>query len=167
MITPSGTGVHLVRRARYCCALLVAGVLFMTAALAAPPAAPSGGTGMDARLDLLFGEHDPYRSFLQELQSAVAADERSRVATMVSYPLRTKLHGHTLRVATTKQFLSHYDELLPQATRALIAAQAYEALFVNSQGVMIGNGQLWFSGVCSDALCSSRTIKIIALNPAA
>lgn len=120
---------------------------------------------MDARLDLLFGEHDPYRAFLRELQGAVAADERSRVAAMVSYPLRVKIHARVVHIGTTQQFLRHYDELLPPATRALIAAQSYEGLFVNSQGVMIGSGQLWFSGVCGDELCSRRTIKIIAFNP--
>jgi hypothetical protein len=120
---------------------------------------------MDARLDLLFGEHDPYRAFLRELQAAVAADDRARVAAMVSYPLKTSIHGHGVRLGATQQFLSHYDELLPAATRALIGAQSYEQLFVNGQGVMIGSGQLWFSGVCSDALCSRRRIKIIAFNP--
>jgi hypothetical protein len=137
----------------------------VTLAAAAPPDAPSGSTGMDVRLDLLFGEHDPYRAFLRELQAAVAADDRTRVAALVSYPLKATIHGHVVRMGTTRQFLAHYDELLPQATRALIAAQSYEALFVNSQGVMIDSGQLWFSGVCSDVLCSRRTIKIIAFNP--
>jgi hypothetical protein len=142
-------------------------VLFVTAALAAPPQAPAGGGGgIDARLDLLFGEHDPYRTFLRELQAAVAADQRTQVAAMVSYPLSAKIDGHRIRIRSTRQFLSHYEELLPQTTRALIAAQSYEELFVNSQGVMIGRGQVWFSGVCSDELCSKRTIRIIALNPA-
>jgi hypothetical protein len=120
---------------------------------------------MDARLDLLFGEHDPYRAFLHALQAAVAADDRKQVAAMVSYPLKAKVHGHAVSIHTTQQFLSHYDALLPPATRTLIADQTYEALFVNTQGVMIGSGQLWFSGVCNDELCSRRTIKVIGFNP--
>lgn len=152
------------RLARCSGALLIAGAL-LAPALAAQSEAPAGSGGMDARLDLLFGEHDPYRAFLGELQGAVATDQRSRVAALVSYPLKVKIRGHVLRIGSTQQFLSHYEELLPQATRAVIAAQSYEGLFVNSQGVMIGNGQLWFSGVCGDELCSRRTIKIIAFNP--
>jgi hypothetical protein len=162
-----GAGTRVARRARPRCAFLVAGFLAVTLAAAAPPDAPSGSTGMDARLDLLFGEHDPYRAFLRELQAAVAADERTRVAAMVSYPLKATIHGQVVRLGSARQFLAHYDELLPQTTRALIAAQSYEALFVNSQGVMIGSGQLWFSGVCSDELCSRRNIRIVAFNPSA
>jgi hypothetical protein len=143
---------------------LAATLLLLSVAQATPPLAAGAG-GTDARLDLLFGEHDPYRAFLRALQTAVAADDRKQVAAMVSYPLRAKLHGHALSIHTTQQFLSHYDELLPRATRTLIAAQTYEALFVNAQGVMIGSGQVWFSGVCNDELCSRRPIKVIGFNP--
>jgi hypothetical protein len=153
------------RRARAGGALLAAAVLLVSNAQAAAAEAPSGNGGMDARLDLLFGEHAPYRTFLQALQAAVAADDRKQVAGMVSYPLKTSIHGRAVRIRTQKQFLHNYEELLPPATRAALAAQAYGALFVNSQGVMIGSGQVWFSGVCSDELCSRRTIKVIALNP--
>jgi len=164
LVRPTAGFRRLARRACRSCAVLLGSVLLITLA-AAQPVAPSGSGGMDARLDLLFGEHDPYRAFLGQLQAAVAADERVRVAGMVSYPLKTKIHGHVVRIGTTQQFLAHYDQLLPQATRTLLAAQSYEELFVNSQGVMIGSGQLWFSGICNDALCSRRTIKIIAFNP--
>jgi hypothetical protein len=143
---------------------LAAAVVVVTLAQAAPEA-PSGNDGVDSRLDLLFGEHGPYRTFLGALQAAVAADDRRQVAAMIGYPLKTRLHGQVVHIRTTQQFLGHYEELLPPATRAAIAAQSYQALFVNSQGVMIGSGQLWFSGVCNDQLCSRRTIKVIALNP--
>jgi hypothetical protein len=145
---------------------LAAAVVLVSLAQAAPaPQAPSGNDGVDSRLDLLFGEHGPYRTFLGALQAAVAADDRRQVAAMIGYPLKTRLHGQVVHIRTTQQFLGHYEELLPPATRAAIAAQSYQALFVNSQGVMIGSGQLWFSGVCNDQLCSRRTIKVIALNP--
>ncbi len=39
-----------------------------------------------------------------------------------------------------------------------IAAQTYETLFANWQGVMIGNGELWFSGV------EPPVVRIIAIN---
>ncbi len=158
---PGGPGT----RAHGACGLLLAGLFWAPLAPAAPADAASASGDMDARLDLLFGEHAPYRAFLQQLQGAVAADERQRVATLVSYPLKVKLDGQVVHLRTAQQFLSHYDELLPPATRALIAAQSYEQLFVNGDGVMIGSGQLWFSGVCNDERCGRRIVKIIAFNP--
>ncbi len=120
---------------------------------------------VDARLDLLFGEHGTYRTFLHELQSAVAEHARGRVAEMVSYPLKTRINGEWVRVHTPAQFLAHYDELLTPKIQQAIARQSYGDLFSNSQGVMIGNGELWFSGVCKDDSCSTRSVKIIAINP--
>lgn len=134
-------------------------------------APPAGSTepddivaAVDARLDLLFGEHDPYRAFLRQLQAAVAEDSREQVAAMVSYPLNTKLNGRAVRIRTPRQFLGHYEALLPPKTRQLIARQSYGELFANSAGAMIGNGELWFSGICKDKACRSHVIKITALN---
>jgi hypothetical protein len=146
-------------------ALLAAAILLAGGAPAASPEPPPGNGGIDARLDLLFGEHDPYRTFLQVLQAAVAGDDRRQVAAMVSYPLKPRIHGQVVRLRSVQQFLRHYDALLPPTTRAALATQSYETLFVNSQGVMIGNGELWFSGVCNDQRCSRRTIRLIAFNP--
>jgi hypothetical protein len=120
---------------------------------------------VDARLDLLFGEHEPYRDFLRELQSAVGEHARERVAAMVSYPLRTRIKAQSLRLHTPAEFLAHYDELLTPKTQHAIAAQSYSDLFSNSQGVMIGQGEVWFGGVCKDQACSARSVKIIAINP--
>jgi hypothetical protein len=120
---------------------------------------------VDARLDQLFGEHETYRNFLHELQMAVSEHARGRVAAMVSYPLRTRINGQWVRLQTPAQFLAHYDALLTPKVQEAITRQAYEDLFSNSQGVMIGRGEVWYSGVCQDHNCSSRSLRIIAFNP--
>src|SRR5580698_7022787 len=81
---------------------LAAAVVVVTLAQAAPEA-PSGNDGVDSRLDLLFGEHGPYRTFLGALQAAVAADDRRQVAAMIGYPLKTRLHGQVVHIRTTQQ----------------------------------------------------------------
>jgi hypothetical protein len=146
---------------------LLAVALLLSAGADAPVSLAAQGTGADAdaRLDLLFGEHDPYRNFFYELQAAVAAHAREQVAAMISYPLKARVHGRVLQLRNPQQFDAHYDELLPPKTQDLIAQQSFDSLFANSQGVMIGNGQIWFAGVCTDELCSARPIRIIAFNP--
>lgn len=44
-----------------------------------------------------------------------------------------------------------------------VTKQKYEDLFVNSHGVMIGNGQVWVNGVCKDDACKKRDVKIITI----
>jgi hypothetical protein len=140
-------------------------VLVAAFAAAPPPGLAAETAQVDARLDLLFGEHEAYRNFLHELQIAVSEHARGRVAAMVNYPLRTRIHGQWVRLQTPAQFLAHYEELLTPKTQDAITRQTYDDLFSNSQGVMIGSGEVWYSGVCKDRNCSSRSLKIIAFNP--
>jgi hypothetical protein len=130
-----------------------------------PAIAVAEGEDVDARLDLLFGEHDPYRDFFRELQAAVAANARERVAALVNYPLKTHIHGHVVHLRNPQQFIAQYEVLLSAKTQDVLAHQSFNSLFANSQGVMVGNGQIWFSGVCKDDLCKTHTIKITAFNP--
>jgi hypothetical protein len=30
---------------------------------------------------------------------------------------------------------------------------------------MVGDGEIWFSGICADATCAEVTVRIIAINP--
>ncbi len=128
-------------------------------------AAEAEASATDARLDQLFGEHAAFHAFLDELKVAVAADDRPKVAGLVSYPLRTRIEGHAVRLRTPEDFLAHYDALISPATRSRIAAQTYAGLFANGHGAMIGDGQVWFASVCPDPTCTSRSVRIIGLNP--
>jgi hypothetical protein len=132
---------------------------------ATAPAAAQDAAAVDARLDALFGEHEPYHEFLTRLQRAVAQDARREVAALVSYPLVTRFGGQPHIIRTPAQFVSDYTMLLPPATLAVIRAQAYETLFANDRGVMIGSGEVWFSAVCGDGACAARGVRITAINP--
>ena len=114
-------------------------VLFLWIALAmsaAGPVAAQSDEATSARLDALFGAHEPYRAFLAALKDAASKDE----------------------------FARRYDELFTPAVVAAVEQQTYATLFANAEGVMIGNGEVWFSGICADATCSDASVKIIAVN---
>ena len=48
-----------------------------------------------------------------------------------------------------------------------VTGQTYENLFVNAEGVMFGNGQVWMGGVCTDDACSDFEVRIIAIQSTA
>jgi hypothetical protein len=120
---------------------------------------------VDRRLEQLFGASQPFRLFLHDLQTVLAADDRPALAAMVSYPLAVHILGRHITVHTSKEFLARFGQLMPDTTRAAVKAQKYSDLFANSTGVMVGNGQVWFAQVCADERCASRPVKIIGLNP--
>ena len=85
------------------------------------------------------------------LQAAIAANDRSRVADHVLYPLRVNgwqddLKGKgTFQFETKQELLDNYDEIFTSRVKAAITQQKKADLFVNWQGVMVGKGEAWLS----------------------
>ncbi len=134
------TGAGQARRAALAAAALLA-------AAAAAPASAQSAAAVDATLDGLFGEHAPYAAFLAALRKAVAAGDRHAVAGMVSYPLTAHAGGHAVTVRDARQFAAQWDRIMTPAVVAAIGRQDYATLFANDEGVMIGDGQVWFAAV--------------------
>lgn len=97
--------------------------------------------------------------FLSELQRAVAAGERERVARMVLYPLRVRVNRRRVVLRNPRQFLARYDTLFNRRVREVLAAQKFEGIFRNWQGYMVGRGEIWF-----EQLADTGEFKIIAIN---
>jgi hypothetical protein len=133
------------------------------AVLGPDPAPAQSDEATSARLEALFGDHEAYREFLIALQAAVAAGDRAAVAAMVAYPLQTTIAGEPT-IGSAAGFLRHYDRLLTPAVVAAIERQTYASLFANAEGVMIGDGEIWFSGTCPDTACTEVRVKVIAIN---
>lgn len=114
---------------------------------------------VDSSLDTLFGAHVPYRQFFEQLQKAVASDDKAIVAAMVDYPFQARINGKAVKLRDAAHFVADYDKIVTSKVKQAIASQTYATLFANWQGVMIGDGEVWFSGV-GDA----GVIKIIAIN---
>lgn len=84
------------------------------------------------------------RAFLADLQAAVKAADKKKVASMVRYPLLVNSGGGHRNVRTAAVFLREYDSLFTAPVRKAIAEQDPACLFANYQGVMIGSGEVWY-----------------------
>jgi hypothetical protein len=129
------------------------------------PALAQSPADTDARLDVLFGSHPPYEKFLGTLKESIADKNWVAVAALVAYPIKINAAGHRMRIASPEAFLKHKDRILTAKVIDAIDRQHYAALFANANGVMIGDGEVWFSGICQDPTCAMPVIKITAINP--
>lgn len=117
---------------------------------------PAAAREMDARVERVLGEATAYRAMVTSLKRAVAAEDAAAVAAMVHYPLQARIGGTRIEVKDAAQFQAQYAQLMvPEITRA-IAGQDYDAALVNQQGIMLGDGQVWISGVCAREDCSDH-----------
>lgn len=120
---------------------------------------------VNQRLDFLYGEHASYQKFLKDFQVATQEREKTKVASMIHYPIKINLEGKKITFKSAQELLKRYDDIFDPMLVNVIQAQKYENVFANTQGIMIGeSGELWFSGFCLDKSCKKVSIKIIAIN---
>ena len=107
-----------------------------------------------------------YRTFLSQLQSAVRVGDRGAVIRLVGLPLRVNENGKSQVYPDAASVRRNYDRIFtPKVTQAILN-QRFERLFGRDQGVMIGDGQLWFDHRCTKAKCASPgPVRITAVNP--
>lgn len=143
----------------------LAPLCIVLAMAAAAPVAAQSDEETSARLEALFGAHEPYEAFLTRLKDAVAAGDQRSVAAMIAYPLETRIAGLPVTLAAPEDVVRRYDQLFTPPVVAAIERQTFATLFANAEGVMIGDGEIWFSGICGDEACADATVRIIAINP--
>ncbi|ASV88441.1 hypothetical protein CES85_3683 (plasmid) [Ochrobactrum quorumnocens] len=110
-------------------------------------------------LDALFGNHEPYQHFFLKLQKAIKAEDKQAVASMIDYPFRARIGGKAVKVKDAAHFAADYDKIITPKVKQTVLDQTYPALFANWQGVSIGDGEVWFSGVGDQ-----NDVKITAIN---
>lgn len=139
--------------------------LLLALALVSPFLASAAENGV-GRFEAAGLEDGEVRKFFQGFQEAITSRRADQVAGFVEFPLRVNLckGSQTIqRKDFARRFPSVFDARISEAVRK----QTFENLFTNSQGVMIGDGEVWFSGVCegtADDPCSKQRIRVITVN---
>ena len=101
------------------------------------------------------------RRLLDLLKQRVAKDDRSGVCSLANYPLRIRKSF----VPSAADCVSGYKSIFNAKVVAAIGEQRFESLFVNFQGVMIGDtGEVWMDGVCRDQDCRQYDLRIVTVN---
>lgn len=127
----------------------------------APADAAAQGAGENrARIERVLGDAGQYEQVFKSLQQAVASGDRAAVAALVRYPLKVGTQGASREVSDAATFQREYDRIITAPVARAIAAQSFDTVFVNQQGVMIGSGQVWINGTCVDQACTHSDVKV-------
>jgi hypothetical protein len=137
--------------------------LVLLAGALLPPtlqAAQTAPTALDKSIDLSVGDHVKVQQLLTQLQQAVAKHNAAAVAALVHYPIKVNPGKKPFTIKNEKAFIKDYDGIITHDIQDAILKQKYENLFVNSQGAMIGGGEVWITAFCRDKSCKQSDIKI-------
>lgn len=131
--------------------------------LAAVPFAAQAAEDINATIDGVFGDHVLYEEAFVAIQTAVVEYEAEAVAEWIAYPIGVTVDGQAFSIEGPAEFVERYDTVITEEVREAVANQRYDDLFVNAEGVMFGNGQMWISGVCGDDACTEFAVRIVAI----
>ncbi|SDW43587.1 hypothetical protein SAMN05518855_100295 [Paenibacillus sp. CF384] len=108
------------------------------------------------------GIEDPQAFFdvFDAVKKAIAEDDKVTVANHILYPLRVNSTSGSQLIKTRRDFVDQYDTIIDKSIKQAIAGQEADQVFVNYQGVMVGNGDIWFGGSAD----KPQVIGIIAIN---
>jgi hypothetical protein len=125
---------------------------------------PTADTGED-RFELVGLTQAQVDELLMKLKVMIAAGDAEGMAELIAYPLEVKLNGQPTTIDTPEAFAKNYRQILTEPVIQAIANQQVDDLFVNWQGIMIGDGQVWLNGVYpNDDLSQPVEARIIAIN---
>ena len=76
--------------------------------------------------------------------NAVKHGDKNTVASFIAYPTKVSISGRMRRINSPKELTANYDAIFSPRYREAITNALPHNMFVNSQGVMLGNGEVWF-----------------------
>ncbi|MBA0432356.1 MULTISPECIES: hypothetical protein [Stenotrophomonas] len=147
----------------------------MEASAAATPAAepakaaaePAGAAPADvsaedarARIETLLGDAAQYEKVFNAFKTAVVSGDRAAVVEEVRFPLN--ISGGK-KITGPGEFQRNYEKIITPAVVKAVSGQDFGKVFVNQQGVMIGDGQVWLNGQCLDQACAQTEVKVITI----
>lgn len=92
-----------------------------------------------------FDNAKQFTSFYTNLRRAVANNDKEAVAKRISYPLSVHSDNSKKKILNEKQFIAEYDTIITAKVKKALAEQRLDDLFINYQGVMVGNGDIWIA----------------------
>ena len=136
-------------------------------ALFAAPALAQTDEDVTAAINANFGDAAPFLEAFDAIQAAVEAGDAETFASWISYPFGVTVDGEAYVFEGEDGVIDHYESMMTDEIKTAILDQQYKNLFVNAEGVMFGDGQLWLSAICQNEPCDIFDVRIITVQSTA
>ncbi|KOQ65069.1 MULTISPECIES: hypothetical protein [Stenotrophomonas] len=127
---------------------------------AAAPAAEAPAEDARARIESLLGDAAQFEKVFNAFKTAVVGGDRAAVVEQVRFPLNI---SDGKKITGPGEFQRNYEKIITPAVVKAVSEQDFGKVFVNQQGVMIGDGQVWLNGTCLDKACTQTEVKVITI----
>jgi hypothetical protein len=107
---------------------------------------PSVFAATSTKLDNLYAKPKATkeeRAFICNLQTAVKNNDKRWIAARIFYPITVNVNGRNKEIKDIREFEKYYTYIINGDVKQAVLRQDINNLFKNSEGVMIGNGEIW------------------------
>lgn len=125
--------------------------------------ASSDEASVDQQIENLLGPASDYKELFYAFKVALEEGKSDIVVSLVNYPITVRIDGSEETYSSEDELLAAYDDVFTDVIREAVANQDYGDLFVNSEGVMIGDGQVWITGICDDSACTTALPRVMTI----
>lgn len=98
-------------------------------------------------------------AFLKSLQTAVSLGNRTKVATLVHYPLTVWMDGAETTVRNDSEFQARYSRIFDADLKKAIAEAKVDTVLADQQGIKFDNGRIRFRPLPEH----KNTLRIVAI----
>ena len=85
-----------------------------------------------------------FEEMFNEVKKFVSEDNKEKVSEYILYPLRVNHDKSSTEIKTPDEFIKNYDNIFTEEVKKAFLNQDVKDTFVNYQGVMVGDGEIWF-----------------------
>jgi len=96
-------------------------------------------------LDDLYESSDNPEIKIRKIHNAVKNNRKYDLIRLISFPTKIYISGKLTTFNTKKDFLKQYDVLFTNKYRKRVSQEIPKHMFHNSQGIMLGDGAMWFT----------------------
>lgn len=82
---------------------------------------------------------EDFKNFFANFEQLVKEDQKFDIAELIRYPMNG--------IKDQADFVERYDQIFTEEVKTAVIQQDVEKMFKNYQGVMVGNGEIWFSAI--------------------
>jgi len=85
--------------------------------------------------------------FLNEIQGYILSGNKAKLAEQIVYPIYVKVDGEVTKLHNDDDFIQNYERIFYPEFKQVVSSAFTKYLFVNSQGIMFGEGMynIWIN----------------------
>jgi len=136
---------------------LILGVIFLVLWCA--------GVQLQADTNSIYPVTPADKAFFELIRSSILSTNIESLSQAISYPILVRTGSRELKLRSKKDLKEQAAFIFSARLKAVVQKQSPDELFKNWQGVMVGDGEIWFSPVGEGSGSEHRWVyRILALN---